>query len=66
MAKEIQHTFQMTNKPFGINLTILPTITPVPYDEYRQVIVESGVKVVETGGHNPQPHLPAFAPPASR
>ncbi len=60
LAKEIKHTFQMTNKPFGINLTILPTITPVPYDEYRQVIVESGVKVVETAGNNPQPHLPAF------
>jgi len=60
LAKEIKHTFQMTNKPFGINLTILPTITPVPYDEYRQVICESGVKVVETAGNNPQPHLPAF------
>ncbi|MEJ0026876.1 MAG: nitronate monooxygenase [Rhizomicrobium sp.] len=60
LAKEIKNTFQMTNKPFGINLTILPTINPVPYDEYRQVIVESGVKVVETAGNNPQPHLPAF------
>ena len=60
LAKEIKSTFQMTNKPFGINLTILPTITPVPYDEYRQVICESGVKVVETAGNNPQPHLPAF------
>jgi len=60
LAKEIKNTFQMTNKPFGINLTILPTITPVPYDEYRQVICESGVKVVETAGNNPQPHLPAF------
>ena len=60
LAKEIKATFQMTNKPFGINLTILPTITPVPYDEYRQVICESGVKVVETAGNNPQPHLPAF------
>ncbi|HEY0107165.1 MAG TPA: nitronate monooxygenase family protein [Rhizomicrobium sp.] len=60
LDKEIKRTFQMTNKPFGINLTILPTIVPVPYDEYRQVIVESGVKVVETAGNNPQPHLPAF------
>ncbi len=60
LAEEIKNTFRMTNKPFGINLTILPTINPVPYDEYRQVIVESGVKVVETAGNNPQPHLPAF------
>jgi NAD(P)H-dependent flavin oxidoreductase YrpB (nitropropane dioxygenase family) len=60
LVKEIKKTREMTNKPFGINLTILPTINPVPYDEYRQVIVESGCKVVETAGNNPQPHLPAF------
>jgi NADH:quinone reductase (non-electrogenic) len=60
LAKEIKRTHEMTNKPWGVNLTILPTITPVPYDEYRQVICESGCKVVETAGNNPQPHLPAF------
>jgi nitronate monooxygenase len=60
LEKEIKKTKDMTNKPFGINLTILPTINPVPYDEYRQVIVESGCKVVETAGNNPAPHLPAF------
>jgi NADH:quinone reductase (non-electrogenic) len=60
LVKEIKKTREMTNKPFGINLTILPTINPVPYDEYRQVIVESGCKVVETAGNNPAPHLPAF------
>jgi NADH:quinone reductase (non-electrogenic) len=60
LVKEIKRCREMTNKPFGINLTILPTINPVPYDEYRQVIVESGCKVVETAGNNPQPHLPAF------
>ena len=57
---EIKKTRELTNKTFGINLTILPTITPVPYDEYRQVIIESGIKVVETAGNNPAPHLPAF------
>jgi nitronate monooxygenase len=60
LAAEIKKTREMTNKTFGINLTILPTITPVPYDEYRQVIIESGIKVVETAGNNPQPYLPAF------
>jgi nitronate monooxygenase len=60
LEKEIKKTREMTNKTFGINLTILPTINPVPYDEYRQVIIESGIKVVETAGNNPQPHLPAF------
>src|ERR1700753_366123 len=60
LMAEIKKTREMTNKTFGINLTILPTITPVPYDEYRQVIIESGIKVVETAGNNPAPHLPAF------
>ncbi|MDE2466112.1 MAG: nitronate monooxygenase [Alphaproteobacteria bacterium] len=60
LVAEIKKTREMTDKPFGINLTILPTITPVPYDEYRQVIIESGIKVVETAGNNPAPHLPAF------
>jgi NAD(P)H-dependent flavin oxidoreductase YrpB (nitropropane dioxygenase family) len=60
LVKEIQKTKDLTDKPFGINLTILPTINPVPYDEYRQVICESGCNVVETAGNNPQPHLPAF------
>jgi len=60
LEKEIKKTRELTNKTFGINLTILPTINPVPYDEYRQVIIESGIKVVETAGNNPQPHLPAF------
>ncbi|MEI9995416.1 MAG: nitronate monooxygenase family protein [Rhizomicrobium sp.] len=60
LVKEIEKTRGLTNKPFGINLTILPSINPIPYDEYRQVICESGVKVVETAGNNPAPHLPAF------
>ena len=50
----------MTDRPFGVNLTILPTIDLVPYDEYRSVIIESGVKIVETAGSNPAPHLPDF------
>jgi len=60
LVAEIKKTRELTDKPFGINLTILPTITPVPYDEYRQVIIESGIKAVETAGNNPAPHLPAF------
>lgn len=60
LAKEIERTRQLTDKPFGVNLTILPTINPPPYDEYRQVIVDSGIKIVETAGSNPAPHLPMF------
>lgn len=60
LVKEIARTRDLTDKPFGVNLTILPTIRPVPYDEYRAAIVESGVKVVETAGSDPAPHLPDF------
>ena len=60
LLKEIERCQSMTDKPFGVNLTILPTIKPVPYDEYAQAIAESGVKIVETAGRNPEPYLPLF------
>ena len=60
LSAEIARCGEMTDKPFGVNLTILPSIRPVPYDEYRQAICESGVKVVETAGNNPGPHLADF------
>lgn len=60
LAKEIARTRELTDKPFGVNLTILPTINPVPYDEYRAAIVEAGITVVETAGSSPEPHLPDF------
>lgn len=60
LTKEIARTREMTDKPFGVNLTILPTLKPVPYDEYVDAIVTSGVKIVETAGRNPEPYLPKF------
>ena len=57
---EIDRCKSMTDKPFGVNLTILPTIKPVPYEEYARAIVDSGVKIVETAGRNPEPFLPLF------
>lgn len=60
LVKEIARCRDLTDKPFGVNLTILPTINPVPYDEYRDAIIESGITIVETAGGNPAPHLPAF------
>src|SRR5690348_14595047 len=60
LANEIAKCRDLTDKPFGVNLTILPTINPPPYDEYRQVIVDSGIKIVETAGSNPAPHVPMF------
>lgn len=58
LVKEIARTRDLTDKPFGVNLTIPPAIDPVPYEEYRAVIVESEIKVVETAGSSPAPHLP--------
>lgn len=58
--EEIKRCQDMTDKPFGINLTLLPSLNPIPYDEYRQAIIESGIKIVETAGRNPTDHLPAF------
>lgn len=60
LAKEITRCRELTDKPFGVNLTILPTLKETPYEEYRNAIIESGVKIVETAGNNPQPHLPDF------
>jgi len=60
LSAEIKRCNDMTDQPFGVNLTILPTIRPVPYDEYRQAIIEAGIRIVETAGSNPAPHLPAF------
>ncbi|WP_372966271.1 NAD(P)H-dependent flavin oxidoreductase [Marinobacter sp.] len=60
LAEEIKRTRQMTDKPFGVNLTILPSMTPPPYEEYARVIVDSGVTVVETAGRSPQPFMPMF------
>ena len=60
LAKEIARCREMTDKPFGVNLTILPTLVPRPYDEYIDVIISSGIKVIETAGNNPKPHLPKF------
>ncbi|MGB2178296.1 MAG: NAD(P)H-dependent flavin oxidoreductase [Hyphomonas sp.] len=60
LAKEIARTKEMTDKPFGVNLTILPAIKPPPYAEYRDAIIQGGVKIVETAGYKPQEHIDHF------
>jgi NAD(P)H-dependent flavin oxidoreductase YrpB (nitropropane dioxygenase family) len=60
LVKEIARTRGMTDKPFGVNLTILPSINPPPYAEYRRAIIESGIKIVETAGYKPQEHVDEF------
>jgi nitronate monooxygenase len=60
LRREIDRCRSMTDKPFGVNLTILPSVTPPPYADYRKAIIDSGVKIVETAGHKPQEHVEDF------
>ena len=60
LREEIERCRSLTSKPFGVNLTILPAITPPPYAEYRQAIIDSGIKIVETAGYKPQEHVDHF------
>lgn len=60
LVREIARCRDLTDKPFGVNLTILPAIKPPPYAEYRAAIIESGVKIVETAGYKPQEHVDEF------
>ncbi|WP_067567679.1 NAD(P)H-dependent flavin oxidoreductase [Nocardia acidivorans] len=60
LLKEIEKARTLTDKPFGVNVTILPSINPPPYQEYMQAIIDSGVKIVETAGSNPEPFLPHY------
>jgi NADH:quinone reductase (non-electrogenic) len=60
LALEIERCRGMTDKPFGVNLTFLPAMTPPDYPGFVATIVKSGVKVVETAGNNPQKYLPAL------
>jgi NADH:quinone reductase (non-electrogenic) len=60
LEKEIRRCRELTDRPFGVNLTILPTLKPPPYAEYRQAIIEAGITVVETAGNNPSEHINEF------
>lgn len=60
LRREIARCREMTDKPFGVNLTILPSVNPPPYAEYRKAIIDSGVTIVETAGHKPQEHVEDF------
>ena len=57
LAAEIRRCREMTDKPFGVNLTILPKIDPVPYDQYLAAALGEGVRVIETAGRSPEPYM---------
>jgi nitronate monooxygenase len=58
LANEIAKCREMTDKPFGVNLTFLPSVTPPDYPGLVETIIQSGIKVVETAGNNPAKWLP--------
>lgn len=60
LAKEIRRCREMTDQPFGVNLTFLPTLASPPYPEYIAAIAEGGIRIVETAGRNPEAHMSAF------
>ena len=60
LAAEIARCKTMTDKPFGVNITFLPSMTPPDYPGLIQAVIDGGVKIVETAGNNPAPYMPAL------
>jgi NADH:quinone reductase (non-electrogenic) len=60
LAKEIRRCREMTDKPFGVNLTFLPAVTPPDYPGFVRTIIQEGIKIVETAGNNPSQVMPFF------
>jgi NADH:quinone reductase (non-electrogenic) len=60
LAKEIARCHEMTDKPFGVNLTFLPSLSAPPYPEYIAAIKEGGIKIVETAGRSPEQYMPSL------
>ena len=60
LSKEIARCRKMTDKPFGVNLTFLPTVVAPDYPGFIEAIIDGGIKIVETAGRNPQAYMPLF------
>ena len=60
LAAEIERCKTMTAKPFGVNLTFLPSVKPPDYPGFVRTIIDSGVTIIETAGNNPAQHLPVL------
>src|SRR5260370_13117645 len=60
LAHEIDRCPDMTDQPFGVNLTFLPSFPAPPYPEYIHAIIEGGVRIVETAGPKPAQYMPAL------
>ena len=60
LAAEIERCRTMTAKPFGVNLTFLPSVKPPDYPGFVRTIIDSGVTIIETAGNNPAQYLPVL------
>ena len=60
LAVEIRRTRSLTDKPFGVNVTLLPTLRPVDIDAYIGVVIQEGIEIVETAGRSPEPYMGRF------
>lgn len=60
LAAEIEKTLDLTDKPFGVNITLMPTFRPVDIDSYIDTVINSGVRIVETAGRSPEPYMERF------
>ncbi len=58
LREEIKKTKSLTDKPFAVNITLLPSARPVNYEDYFKAAIEEGVKIIETSGRSPEPYLP--------
>ena len=58
LANEIASCHEMTNKPFGVNLTFLPGFAAPDYPGYIDAIIEGNIKIVETAGRSPEEYMP--------
>ena len=57
LADEIKKTRGLTDKPFGVNITLLPTLRPVDIDGYFNAVIDAGIKIVETAGRSPEAYM---------
>ena len=60
LREEVKKTKSLTDKPFAVNITLLPTIRPVNYEEYINATIEEGVGIIETSGRSPEPYMKMF------
>jgi len=60
LRREIRKARSLTDKPFAVNITLLPTFRPVNYEEYISAIIEEGVTIIETSGRSPESYMKLF------